>query len=109
MRCLLDAQLSRRLVINLEQAGYQASHLFDHIEPSADDPAEAALANRLGASVVSKGADFAELTRRGVLVRTVVWLRIPNLSNHLLWPRVARAHPSIVSASRANLRIFEVH
>lgn len=109
MRFLLDAQLSRRLVTHLEQAGQHASHLFDHIEPSADDMAVAALANRLDASVVSKDADFAELARRGVLDRTFVWLRVPNLSTDLLWPKVARALPDIVSAVQANSRIFEVY
>ncbi|MBK8084708.1 MAG: DUF5615 family PIN-like protein [Devosia sp.] len=53
-RFIVDAQLSRKLVRHLQRAGHSASHCFEHLDPSADDMAIAMLANRLGASVVSK-------------------------------------------------------
>lgn len=105
---LLDAQLSRQLAAHLVLSGYQASHVFDHLDPQADDRAIAAVANRLGASVVSKDADFADLATRGLLVRTLVWLRVPNLANDQLWLRVERALPTVVSAVHDNKRIVEV-
>jgi predicted nuclease of predicted toxin-antitoxin system len=105
---LLDAQLSRQLAARLVSKGYEASHIFDHLDPQSDDRAIADLANRLNASVLSKDSDFADLATRGVLVRTVVWLRIPNLSNEALWVKVERALPSIVSAVRDGQSVVEV-
>jgi predicted nuclease of predicted toxin-antitoxin system len=84
MEFLLDAQLSRQLVTHLVSSGHRATHVFDHLDPQADDRAIAEVANRLGASVVSKDADFADLASRALLLRTFVWLRVPNLANELL-------------------------
>ena len=109
MRFIIDAQLSRHLARKLDAAGHRAEHCFEHLDPSADDFAVAALANQLGASVMSKDADFASLARRGVLLRTFVWIRVPNVANDVLWARVDRALPDIVSAAREHARIFEVH
>jgi predicted nuclease of predicted toxin-antitoxin system len=108
MEFLLDAQLSRQLAARLVSRGYRASHVFDHLDPQADDRAIAALANRLGASVVSKDADFADLAGRGVLLHTLVWLRTPNLNNDPLWLRLAAALPAIETAMRDHRRIVEV-
>jgi predicted nuclease of predicted toxin-antitoxin system len=105
---LLDAQLSRQLVARLIGSGHQASHVYDHLDPQADDRAIAELANSRGASVVSKGADFADLARRGILLRTLVWLRVPNLANDALWLRLEAALPAIVSAAEANEPVVEV-
>lgn len=108
MEFLLDAQLSRQLVARFARSGYRASHVFDHLDPQADDRAIAEVANRLGGSVVSKDADFAELARRGLLVHTLVWVRVPNLANDLLWLRIEAALPAIQSAAEGNERIVEV-
>jgi len=109
MELLLDAQLSRQLVTQLVNSGHHASHVFDHLDPQTDDRAIADLANRLGASVVTKDADLAALADRGLLLRTLVWLRIPNLGNDLLWVRVERALPAIEAAIRTDKRIVEVY
>ncbi len=108
MHFLLDAQLSRQLAAHLVSRGYQATHVFDHLDPQADDLAIATLENRLEASVVTKDADFADLANRGLLLHILVWLRVPNLANDLLWLRVDRALPAIVSAVRNSERIVEV-
>lgn len=68
----LDAQLSRQLAVRLASSGHRASHAFDHLDPQADDRAIAVVANRMGASIISKDADFAELATRGVVLRTLV-------------------------------------
>lgn len=109
MRFIVDAQLSRKLVRHLESTGHSASHCFEHLDPSADDMAVAMLANDLGASVVSKDADFASLAHRGVLRHVFVWIRVPNVADQVLIAKVDRALPDIVSAARDNLRIFEVY
>lgn len=105
---LLDAQLSRRLAAQLASEGHGASHVFDYLDPQADDLAIAALANRLGASVMSKDSDFADLAVRGVLQRTLVWVRVPNLSNDALWRRVQQSLPAIVWAVRNGQPVVEV-
>lgn len=108
MRFLLDAQLSPRLVGYLERAGHDAQHVFDHLDPSAEDLSVAALANRLGASVVTKDADFADLARRGLLEQILVWVRLPNVSTAQLWVTLDSALPAIVAAAVSDTRIFEV-
>lgn len=108
MRFLLDAQLSRRLARRLVERGHEASHVFDHLKPDADDLTIAGLANDLGASVVSKDADFVDIAERGLLNQTLVWLRVPNLSDDLLWQRLDRGLPAIVSAVREQWRIVEI-
>jgi predicted nuclease of predicted toxin-antitoxin system len=108
MQFLVDAQLSRQLVARLVSSGHQASHVFDHLDRQADDNAIAAVANQVGASVISKDADFVDLANRGVLVNTLVWLRVPNLANDLLWLRLERSLPKIVSAARDRKPVVEV-
>jgi predicted nuclease of predicted toxin-antitoxin system len=108
MRFLLDAQLSRQLVMRLRQAGHDASHVFDHLDPQADDQAIAALANHLGACVVSKDADFVDMARQRRLSRTLVWIRVPNLANDLLWLCLEKALPAIESAVHEGTPIVEV-
>ena len=108
MRFLLDAQLSRQLVAHLVRSGHEASHVFDHLHPEADDRTIAELANRLDACVISKDADFADLASRGLLLRTLVWLRLPNLANDALWIRVQAALPVIKAAVQDNKPLVEV-
>ena len=108
MQLLLDAQLSRQLVAWFEGRGHRASHVFDHLDPQADDRAIAALANRLEASVVTKDADFVDLAGRGLLLHTLVWLRVPNLNNVLLWLRIEAALPAIETAVRSHQPVVEV-
>ena len=108
MHFLVDAQLSRRLVKRFSDAGYVASHVYDHLPFNAKDSEIAQLANQLGACVVTKDADFADMSRRGLLDRTVVWLRMPNGSTETLWSRVEKVLPAIVMAIKASTRIVEI-
>ena len=105
---LIDAQLSRKLAEYLRARGHIATHVYDHLDPQADDREIADLANEMHASVVSKDADFADLASRGVLNQTFVWLRLPNLSNHQMLETLDQALPEIVSAIDANKPIVEI-
>lgn len=107
-RFLVDAQLSRALSRRLVELGHEASHVYDHLDPQADDSHIANLANEMGASVVSKDADFADLAARGAMKHTFVWLRLPNLSNRQMLERLDLALPEIVSAISRNDRIIEI-
>ncbi len=108
MRFVLDAQLSPKLVQHLERAGHEALHVIHDLDPQADDLAVVAFANWLGASVISKDADFAILAARGLLDHTLVWVRVPNVSTETLWARLDSAMPDIVAAARSGSRIIEV-
>lgn len=108
MRFLIDAQLSPRLTAQLERAGHVAFHVFHHLDPQADDLTVAELTNQLGASVISKDADFAELAARGLLKQTLVWVRVPNVTAGVLWARLDSSMPDIVAAAASGSRIYEV-
>lgn len=108
MRFLIDAQLPRQLIGLLAKAGHEASHVFDHLPPDAADFEIADLANRLGASVVSKDADFRDLAGRGLLDLTLVHVRLPNLHREDLLQRVDLALPDVVSAVRRKAPIVEI-
>lgn len=108
MRLLLDAQLSPVLARHLRGHGYQASHVFEHLPVDANDRSIADLANRLGACVMTKDADFVDIARAGLLDHTLIWLRIPNLSNAELIQRIDQGMPSIVSAVSRSIRIAEI-
>lgn len=88
--------------------GHDASHVYDHLDPQADDRDIALLANSMGASVISKDADFADLAARGALEQTFIWLRLPNLSNRQMLERLDLALPEIVSAISRNDRMVEI-
>ena len=105
---LIDAQLSRKLAEYLRAKGHVATHVYDHLDPQADDLEIAALANRLSACVVSKDADFADLAKRGLLDKPFVWLRLPNLNNHELLKAMDQSLTRIVSDVRSNKRIVEL-
>ena len=108
MRFVIDAQLSRRLVRHLVEQGHDASHIFDLLSPSADDREIANLANKLDASVVTKDADFANFARRGYLQRTLIWVRIPNISDDILLQRVDKSLPAVLLAILENTPIAEI-
>ena len=79
---------------------------YDHNDPVAETRWLQSVADEHGYpnGIVA----FADLASRGRLVRTFVWLRVPNLANDLLWLRLESALPAIVSAVHDNDRIFEV-
>lgn len=108
MRVLIDAQLPRQLIELLAGAGIEASHVFDHLPPDAPDTDVAALANRLGAAVMSKDSDFLDLVARELLDQPLIHVRLPNLRRDDLLQRVDLALPDVVSAMRRKAPIVEI-
>ncbi|WP_375451180.1 DUF5615 family PIN-like protein [uncultured Devosia sp.] len=108
MHFLLDAQLSSRLVKHFIAAGYASSHVYEHLPVGAKDPEIAFLANSLAACVVTKDADFSDLSRRGLIDHSVIWLRIENTSTAALWARIETVLPAVIITIMAGTRIIEI-
>ncbi len=92
MKFLVDAQLPRLLAVRLNELGQQARHTFDLPEGNTiKDRAISALADSIGAVVITKDADF--------------------LNVHLIHGKPARL--LLVStgniANRKLLGLFEIH
>ena len=94
MRFLIDAQLPPGLAARLPDDGH-------------DLPAGVHL-QRCGAILVSKDEDFADLSRRGVLMVPLLWIRLGNTTNATLWHRLAPLLPEIESAFSAGEKIVEI-
>lgn len=108
MRFLIDAQLPTQLATHLSGKGFPASHIFEHLDPQAEDIEIAQLANRLQCCVISKDTDFVSLVERRLLDQTLVQVRLPNLKKPELLSRVDLAWPDVVSAVRRKARIVEI-
>jgi predicted nuclease of predicted toxin-antitoxin system len=108
VRFLIDAQLPTQLAKHLSAKGYPATHIFEHLDPQAEDVEIARLANLLGCSVISKDADFVTLVERGLLDHTLVQVRLPNLKKTELLLRVDLAWADVVSAVRRQAGIVEI-
>ena len=108
MRFLIDAQLPPGLSKRLVGAGYQAVHLHDVMNPEATDIEVALEANRRQAILVSKDEDFADLSRRGILLVPLLWVRCGNVTNARLWRVLDPLLPMIGQAFASGDRIVEV-
>lgn len=58
--------------------------------------------------VISKDAGFAALAVRRLLNKTLVWVRVPNVTTAALWARLDSTMPDIVAAASSGSRIYEV-
>lgn len=98
MRLLLDVQLPRALVAKLAELGHDATHVGDVLRLDATDLEIAAAANEMGAVVVSKDEDFADLCARGILRTQFLWIRSGNMTTKRLWLVL---EPSLADIERA--------
>lgn len=108
MRFLVDAQLSRRLIERLLQRGHDATHVFDHLPRTANDPDIADLASELAAVVISMDADFVELSRRGVLRQPLVWVRTGNVRTDELWVKFGPLLEQTVALIEGGALVVEI-
>lgn len=83
-------------------------HVSASLPGNAHDLAVAGEANRLGAVLVSKDADFVQLSARGLLQTPFVWLRSGNMTTARLWYLLDPLLPAIVLAVEAAERVIEV-
>jgi predicted nuclease of predicted toxin-antitoxin system len=108
VRFLIDAQLPPGLAHRLARAGHHALHLHEVLGPEAPDIEVAMEANRRQAILVSKDEDFADLSRRGILLVPLLWIRLGNTTNVALWQKLAPLLPEIELAFAAGESIVEI-
>ncbi len=108
LRFLIDAQLPPGLAGRLAAAGHEAVHLHDVMSPEATDIEVALEANRRQAILISKDEDFADLSRRSILLVPLLWIRCGNVTNARLWQVLDPLMPTIGQAFASGDRIVEV-
>ncbi len=108
MRFLVDAQLPPGLARRLSEMGHDAVHLHEVMAWEAKDIEVAERANSQGAVLVTKDEDFIDLSHRGVLVVPVLWIRLGNTTNTVLWRKLEPLLSGIEAAFAAGERIVEV-
>jgi len=108
IRFLIDAQLPPGLARRLASRGYPAEHVNRVDLGVAADLAIWRYAGRTGATLITKDEDFVALAGREPHGPQVVWVRIGNISNDVLWRTIEPLLDEIVAALNAGERIVEV-
>lgn len=109
MRFLVDCQLPRALAERLRQAGHSADHVADVGLRGAPDRAiwQHAIDNQ--STIVTKDEDFSLLATSTVSGPSVVWVRLGNTRNDILWKTIETMLPTIVAAITAGgERLIEI-
>jgi predicted nuclease of predicted toxin-antitoxin system len=104
----MDANLAPALAARVRAAGYDCIHVTEILAPDADDREIATEANRLGAALITKDADFIDLSDRGVLQGALIWLKSGNMSNRQKMRLLLPALPEIVARIGAGDRVIEL-
>jgi predicted nuclease of predicted toxin-antitoxin system len=99
MKLLLDQNLSPKLVTVLQDAFADSSHVSTHGLGTADDLAVWEFAKTNGFVIVTKDADFPELSVRLGFPPKVIWLRLGNCSTQQV--------ESVLRVSLSSLNAFE--
>jgi predicted nuclease of predicted toxin-antitoxin system len=108
MRFLIDAQLPPVLATWLATRGHEAQPVRDVSLRSAEDTAIAAFARRGDWVVVTKDEDFAGQVLGAGEGPRVVWLRIGNCTNPVLFAWLEPLWPAILRQLEAGIRVVEV-
>lgn len=108
MRFLLDANLPARLVQAFVDVGHECEHMEDLLPRYAPDTAIARIANDSGAVLVSRDADFVQLSKDGLLRVPLIWVRLGNLRRAAMAAAIRARLPALVVAIEAGTPIVEV-
>ena len=108
MKFVIDAQLPPIMARWLEDAGHEASHVFDAGLVGAADSVLWQHASNIGAAILTKDEDFVKLANSNRAGPVVVWLRIGNCSNSALRDWLAARLPAIVQMATDGGRMIEV-
>jgi predicted nuclease of predicted toxin-antitoxin system len=105
---VVDAQLPPKLAALLTEAGYASVHCSDRLQRRASDPTVAALANTLGAFVMSKDEDFVDILGRGQLRTGLVWVRHGNLRLRQQCDLIEAHLPNIIARITMGEKLIEI-
>jgi predicted nuclease of predicted toxin-antitoxin system len=108
IRFLVDAQLPPGLADRLVLRGYPAEHVNRIGLGVASDSAIWEHAARVRATLATKDEDFVDLALRDRAGPQVLWIRMGNISNDVLWRMLDPRLDEIVEALNAGERIVEV-
>jgi predicted nuclease of predicted toxin-antitoxin system len=108
IRFVIDAQLPPGLAIRLGERGYLAEHVNRVGLGAAGDVAIWEYTRRNRATLMTKDEDFVALARREPSGPQVVWIRIGNISNDVLWTAISAALDEILESIEAGEQIVEV-
>jgi predicted nuclease of predicted toxin-antitoxin system len=107
-RFLIDAQLPLALAERLSALGYPSEHV-DAIGLSGSTDVEICdYAVTCGAVLMTKDGDFAQLVRQELFPGQIVWIRLGNTRNRILWESLMQVLPEIISGLEGGDRIIEV-
>jgi predicted nuclease of predicted toxin-antitoxin system len=108
-RFLIDNQLPAALAHWLRARGHQAEHVLELNLGQSPDSLIWLRAAALGAVIVTKDEDFAQLTILRQDSVSVVWLRVGNCRTAVLLTSFERLWPEIVRQLEAGARLIEVY
>ncbi|UYN98898.1 MAG: DUF5615 family PIN-like protein [Devosia sp.] len=106
MKFLLDANMPARLADVFIAEGHECVHMEMLLPRYAQDTDIAAIANEMGAVIVSRDADFVHFSRAGLLEGPLVWVRLGNLRRAAIAATLRTRLPAIVRAVHAGETII---
>lgn len=107
-RFLVDEQLPPTLAIQLRADGHEAVHIIEIGLAGGADARVWAEAARRGAVLVTKDADFTVHAFAGKSAPAILWIRLGNVTNRVLWAALKPRLPEIVAAFEAGEALVEV-
>lgn len=108
MRFLVDAQLPPALAPWLTAHGHEAKAVREVDLRNASDSAIWKHATTERCVILTKDEDFVERTLRTQTGPQIVWLRIGNCTNRILFVWLESLLPAIIKQLQANIRLVEV-
>ena len=74
----------------------------------ASDSEVLAAAHQINAVLVTKDEDFADFERRGLVSAGILWVRIGNTTNTVLWGKLKPLLPEIAAAFDSGATLVEI-
>ena len=108
MKFLVDANLPPGLATWLREQAHEAIHVSDQPGLALDDRALFEFARQHGYIIVTKDEDFAALATLADEPAPVVWLRLGNATNSVLWNWLGPLIPEILQRLAAGETLIEV-